>query len=76
MKDDRKTNTANVVVTGEELRHIRKEDIERWKRRTHKQVVAQMVNLTEMNPLDEMYQIYGAENRAYEMALKIINAKF
>jgi DNA-dependent RNA polymerase auxiliary subunit epsilon len=74
--DDRRTGTSNVMLTGAELRKIRQQDLARWKRRVHRSIEAQKYDLEHINPLDEMFQIYEAENRAYDMALKIIGARW
>ena len=74
--DDRITNTSNIQLSGTEVREVRKKDLARWKRRMHRSIKAQKYNMEEMNPFDEMYQIYEAENRAYDMCLSIINAKW
>lgn len=75
-KDDRITNTANILMSGAEVRKMRAVDLSRWKRRLHRSIEAQMYNLEGANTLDEMYPYWVAQNEAYKMCLKIINAKW
>ena len=76
MKDDRKTSTANVQVTGSELRLLRQKDLERWKRRLHKSIEAQKWKYDpEMTSMEDQHR-YSLQNEAYDMVLKIINAKW
>jgi len=76
MKDDRVTNTANIIVYGDELRKMRQEDLNRWKRRVSRSVGAQKWNMEGANTLDEMYPHMISQNEAYDMVLKIIGAKW
>jgi hypothetical protein len=73
-QDDRKTNTSNIQMTGEEVREMRTADLARWKRRLARKVQAQKFKDLSGLADERRYQV-GA-NDAYDMVLKIIGAKW
>ena len=74
--DDRMTSTANIITSGSELREIRRQDLGRWKRRISRSIEAQKWDMEGADSLDEIYPHMISQNEAYDMALKIIGAKW
>ncbi len=75
MTDDRITNTASIIVSGEEVRKMRQQDLQRWKRRATRKIAAQKYMTIPDRPLEERAHLQ-AWNDACDVALKIINAKW
>ena len=74
-QDDRITNTSNLILSGAEVRTMRKKDLERWKRRAARQIEAQRYNYNPETTSMEEQGWMSRYNEALDMALKIINAK-
>lgn len=73
--DDRITNAANIFMSGDQIRKMKKQDLARWKRRAARKIRAQKYRTIEDRPPEERKDLQ-AWNDACDAALKIINAKW
>lgn len=75
-EDDRITNTASIILSGDELRKMRQKDLARWKRRLHRSIEAQKWRYDpETTNMEDAHRM-SLQNEAYDMALSIIGAKW
>lgn len=67
----RGTGTANMIVTGDQMREIRQADVDRFKRKVIRKIKAQKHYIEDGMNLEEAGW-KTRENDAYDMAIRII----